>query len=596
MAILRFQKLYDEETYEGIAAIDPCGTNIPAIIGTSPYVWSANFDDTNPRHPGWSSMRCENRSGYNNEPCRDGDLRHRIEPIYYIVEGFQSDLNINWWYGVSYRLDLNWPTSGYNNFCMIMQYKKKTATLPSSLAELALYASVNSPGEGIEGSEVSIDIHSTAYDADSQTWLNDRKLPGTISLPRGQWADLVIRHYRARDSSGELEIWKKVGSSPYQLIYSYEGPTAYWKPTDFPDGGPEDFRHKCGIYWGDNEYGDSIFIQNHCAIRIATSELGDNSGFALVDPSQYGGGLLIAEANGPYSADVDEIIEFSSAGSIDNYYPPTDAGRVEISGNTLVTSNGEKLRGVNALLSNTIYLNNSWWENLRDNYNLNTVRMDVTITTPIDSCSTLDAGNLDIIFSNLDDAIEIAEFMGMYIIINNKSCCCGNYNQDLAELFWSEAAVRYKDNTNVIYEIQNQPTTAGVYYSADIQFENDMYSYIRALAPDTHIICWSSSRISESTKDYIDSAIDINYVNASVGLQPYYHELEDSNFSNLAIIKSAYPVIITEFSPSSFLNTEEIWDYCETNGISWVYLDLENGVNSGNGVVDSEEWLTQYWM
>lgn len=595
MAILRFEKLYDTETIEGIYAIDPCGTNISSIIGSKPYSWSANFDNTNPRHLGWTSMRVENRSGYNNEPCRDGDIRHRIEPMYYTVEGLQSDLNINWWYGLSYFLDLNWPTSGYNNFCMIMQYKKKTATLPSSLAELALYASVNSPGEGVLGSEVSIDIHSTAYST-TQGWLDDRKLPGSISLPRGQWADLVIRHYRARNNNGAFDIWRKVGSAPYELIYEYRGPTAYWKPTDFPGGGPEDFRHKCGIYWSENTYGDSIFIQKHCAIRIATSELGDNSGFALVDPSQHGGGLLIAEANGPYSADINEDIEFSSAGSIDNYYPPADYERVEISDNTLVTSTGERLRGAHALLSNTVYLNNSWWENLRDNYGLNAVRMDVTVTNPPTSCSSLDTGDLDIIFNNLDTAIDTASFMGMYVIINNKSCCCGNYSQELDELFWDEAAVRYKDNTNVIYEIQNQPTTAGVYNSASIQFEEDMYSYVRSRAPDTHIILWSSSRVIDDTKNYIDLGTDINYVNASVGLHLYYHELEDPNFTTLGIIKSAYPVIITEFSPSSFVNTASIWDYCETNGISWMYLDLEGGINSGSGISDPSKWLTQYWI
>ena len=272
-----FEKLFDTETTAGIARFSPCGTNIAAIMGASPYPYTYNFDASSPRFSGWSSMRVESREGFPATPC--GDSTHRAEPVYYEITDSLSDFGINWWCGLSIKLDLNWPSYPPGGNTMIMQWKKHGG----GLAELAFYATVRNSGSGTLGSPVTITIHSTAYDT---AWRNDRTLPGSFTLPRGQWADLIIQQYRIRRATnGIFRVWRNIGTGGYQLVWQYTGATGYYGPSDYPGGGHNDVSHKFGMYHGPSPYDSVITIHNTCAFRIATSPSGDDSGFDAVDPT-----------------------------------------------------------------------------------------------------------------------------------------------------------------------------------------------------------------------------------------------------------------------------------------------------------------------
>jgi hypothetical protein len=199
---------------------------------------------------------------------------------------------------------------------------------------------------------------------------------------------------------------------------------------------------------------------------------------------------------------------------------------------------------------------------------------------------------MDALFEAVDAAVDAAERAGMYIIIDNHTSCCTKYNPELVRIFWDIVAPRYKDRTHVIYEIQNEPVSGfgGFRRVADIRFQEDMFHYVRQRAPDTHIILWSFAKITETSKDAVDKAGSIDYRNASVGVHPYGVISQKGDFQYLRALQSEYPVLITEFSNILNVDTEKVWDFAESQGISWVYLDLRDRGNLGDGVADPEEW------
>ncbi len=275
-----------------------------------------------------------------------------------------------------------------------------------------------------------------------------------------------------------------------------------------------------------------------------------------------------------------------------------DRGRVRIVDGVVVADNGSPLRGAHGNYANDVYKNLSWWINLRDHYKLNALRLDTRITWPPDSDKLSDMLDLDQVFGDVDAAVDRAGEAGMYIIVDNHTSCCGNYNRALVEEFWDEAASRYGDRTHVIFEMQNEPVAwyPEDYTADDIEFEADMYHYIRSRAPNTHIILWSFAKSTSAMKGKIDQAPSIDYRNASVGIHPYRHTTTDG-LNALNALRAYYPVIVTEFAdlPDKDTYPLTIWDFCENKGISWMYLDLrflpDGGYgNYGEGVVDPAAW------
>jgi len=278
----------------------------------------------------------------------------------------------------------------------------------------------------------------------------------------------------------------------------------------------------------------------------------------------------------------------------------TARGRVQVQNGTVVADDGALLRGAHGNANNMVYQNLSWWLNLRDNYNLNVVRLDTRITKPGNSANVSDMINLNDLFAKVDKAVDMAEQAGMYIIIDNHTSCCGKSNPELMRRFWQYAAPRYRDRTQVIYEIQNEPGPGGArkYSEALINSEEEIYRLIRAQAPQTHIIVWSFAKTDADMLTTVRQATGINYDNASVGIHPYTH-LNRLNFAQIDRLKSAgYPLLATEFAKccglDSAAKTKQVWNYLESNKISWVYLDLRFTAtgfgNHGDGIANPGDW------
>jgi len=282
-------------------------------------------------------------------------------------------------------------------------------------------------------------------------------------------------------------------------------------------------------------------------------------------------------------------------------------GRVKVVNNTVVADNGALLRGTHLRFGDEgyrnftwvtddigIYRNLSWWTDIRDNYNLNTVRIMAYIL-PEHSVNMSDLRELNDYSQKVDLAVNLATQAGMYVILDDHSSCCQQYNKNETRLFWQYFAPRYANYTNVIYELKNEPVYHAEGYTAEeIDFQEEMYNYIRSVAPDTHIILWSFDGGSQDKAlGIVNNGTEINYTDASVAVHPYKYATIDPNFTYLSQLKENYPVIISEFANCCHLESASdrlaIWNWAEQTGTSWIYLDINLSVDH-SGATNPDEW------
>jgi Cellulase (glycosyl hydrolase family 5) len=266
-------------------------------------------------------------------------------------------------------------------------------------------------------------------------------------------------------------------------------------------------------------------------------------------------------------------------------------GRVKIVNNVVVADNGSLLRGASGnSFEVQRYAQFSWWTNLRDNYKLNTVRMFMYCCKPVDTIvNPVNLVNLNNLATNIDAAVENAKRAGMYLILHiyNKA----GYNAAVAKRIWGVIAPRYKHETHVIYEAFNEPVhwQPSAIDAADIADQEEIFRYIRARAPSTHIIMWSPAHINDPLIAKVRAGTGIRYSNASVGYHPY----QSSTYATAGRLRAAgFPVINTEFSRAKGIQyLSGVWNYHESNRISWIFLDLSTqGSNTQTATPNPSHW------
>lgn len=162
----------------------------------------------------------------------------------------------------------------------------------------------------------------------------------------------------------------------------------------------------------------------------------------------------------------------------------------------------------------------------------------------------------------IDKLVDWAEEDGIYAVVNNHTQYNTTINYTVWQKFWNIFGDRYKDKTHVIYEITNEPEPT----SADTHMTN-MYNYVRAMAPNTHIIVWSFADAYDLNTTLLGNHSGINYSNASVGYHVYY-ELGTGRWDHMETIKNTgpYPIIATEFHSLTNANDLPIdYQYLMTN-------------------------------
>lgn len=270
----------------------------------------------------------------------------------------------------------------------------------------------------------------------------------------------------------------------------------------------------------------------------------------------------------------------------------TDRGRVRLSGGTLVADNGVLLRGEHIRLAEFIdpdidpnhtlrevAYDTDLWFSLINDYHLNAVRLLLyrpPQNWPGGSCDNPPGrcyATVTDALPYIDDMVEIASQMGMYLIIDYHPV--GGHDRADAISWWNVLAPRYKNRTHVIYEVSNEPVmwSAASYDEIDVQFEEDLFDLIRDKAPNTHIILWSFAESSGSGSTMlakVQEGTTIDYSNASVGYHPY--QANNFNQTEIDTLRNAgFSVIDTEIGDAAGYVTRTASE--ENEGVSWVWLD-----------------------
>ena len=136
--------------------------------------------------------------------------------------------------------------------------------------------------------------------------------------------------------------------------------------------------------------------------------------------------------------------------------------RLQVKGTQLVNSSGKKvqLRGISThgLSWYPEYVNQSAFTFMKKNWKVNAVRLAM-YTAEYNGYCTGDASNRRKLEACIDNGVKYATNAGMYVIIDWHILSDGHpqQNQKEALKFFKKMAKKYKNNTNVIYEICNEP-------------------------------------------------------------------------------------------------------------------------------------------
>ena len=254
--------------------------------------------------------------------------------------------------------------------------------------------------------------------------------------------------------------------------------------------------------------------------------------------------------------------------------------RVQIVGNNVRTASGQPLRGDHMLITTgfrNYITSDAVWDEMRNRYRLNAVRLvayQVNNNPAGYTCNTsTQCMTVDRVIPILDDLVKKAAQKGMYAIIDYHTIGV-NYNAAAALAWWRVIAPRYADCTHLLYEAVNETVLNPVTYTKRAntaqqkrEDQEDLYTLMRAHAPQTHLIMWTVAQLRGSRdfpQDYdlmydqvresdVRAGGRINYSNASVGFHAYgYRQLgKIHDYSSAVRLRQTYPIIMTEMERTS---------------------------------------------
>jgi len=258
---------------------------------------------------------------------------------------------------------------------------------------------------------------------------------------------------------------------------------------------------------------------------------------------------------------------------------PGERGRVRVANGTIVTDDGNILRGASMMiLARPGYANDpEYWRSVHQ-LGLNAVRVDV---------KTVQIGKtVEEQLPALDRAVDLAAQNHMYIMFKT-SVKPGGYDLDSLTEFWRVAAPRYKDRTHVIYEMTNEPVSgpspwgnANQWTDKVLSDLDGVYHLMRAAAPQTHIVLFSTPNLypdCAAWKKVIARMQGVDWNNASVGFH-HYAGTEQFGEANIQCLRQSYPLVMTETNywmndGASRMTPPTTLRLYEKLGISWFSLD-----------------------
>ena len=247
---------------------------------------------------------------------------------------------------------------------------------------------------------------------------------------------------------------------------------------------------------------------------------------------------------------------------------------------TIVDKNGDpvQLRGASTHGVQWFpeYVNKDAFRSLRDEWGINTVRLALYAKE-----GGYTQGSQSLMDSKIEEAVSVAKELGMYVIID-WHVLSYNPNDTLSEArtFFKKYAAEYKNCSNVIFEICNEPTGTPWYDGSS----NDLYTYCKTVAKDIRdcgadniIICGTndwSQRVDEVAQKPLK---DDGFENIMYALHFYAATHYDNIKENYRkAIDAGTPIFVSEFG---CCDASGNGGYDFDNADDWMNILTENNVS-----------------
>lgn len=280
--------------------------------------------------------------------------------------------------------------------------------------------------------------------------------------------------------------------------------------------------------------------------------------------------------------------------------PLSQHGQLRVVGTQIVDQTGKpfQLRGVSThgIQWFPEYVSRETFKTMRDDWNINVVRLAM-YTDP-------NTGYHEELHKRVEEGVAYATELDLYVIIDWHILSDGNPNQykENAVSFFDEMSEQFKDYSNVIYEICNEPN-GDVTWARDIKpYAEDLIDVIRKNDKDALIIVGTptwSQEVDIAANDPIENQENILYA-----LHFYASTHKEGLRSKLTnAINQELPIFVSEFgisdaSGNGGLDYEqgEIWlDLLDDYGIGYVAWNLSNK-NEASALIRSDVTQTSDWV
>lgn len=199
------------------------------------------------------------------------------------------------------------------------------------------------------------------------------------------------------------------------------------------------------------------------------------------------------------------------------------------------------------------------------------------------------AGFTDLVSSIIDEVTA----RGMYALVDWHMLTPGDpyHNLERAKTFFTEIGRRHNANTNLLYEIANEPN--GVSWSTIKSYAEELIPVIRGVDPETPIIVgtrgWSSLGVSDGSdeSEVVDNPVDA--ANIMYTFHFYAASHGEEYLDALSRAADQIPMFVTEFGTQTytgdgqndFAMAQRYLDLMASKQISWTNWNFSDDFRSG---------------
>lgn len=281
--------------------------------------------------------------------------------------------------------------------------------------------------------------------------------------------------------------------------------------------------------------------------------------------------------------------------------------RLQVKGTKLVNSSGKavQLRGVSThgLSWYPEYVNQSAFTYIKKNWKVNAVRLAM-YTAEYNGYCTGDAANQRKLEKYIDNGVKYATNAGLYVIIDWHILSDGNPQQHQKEAlkFFKKMAKKYKNNTNVIYEICNEPN-GGTSWNTIKKYAEKIIKGIRTYDKKAVILVgtpnWSQdvdqAALSPVAKKYRKNVMYTLHFYAATHKQWLRDKAQTALNKGLPLFVSEFSICDASGNGGLDKNEAKKWlTFLDKNKISYMAWSLSNKAES-SALIKSNCSKTSKW-